>query len=367
MSRLFFCGRLIAPWICTLAIVLCSANIAAAQVSSVLPLPKYDLSSSWFGKGPVDFRNPPLFRSPYSFALGGGPSSTRFSGTYTNSQNQYPYSATSHANGGELCGTLSGYWPIGGSGFEYGGGINFCQDFTGTTTLFDIYRPGPDRRLTATVKPGSRFEPYIGFHVAGPGQTHFYFRGGANFAYEKLTLSREFSFANNEPPSASTNFWNVGVGLQAGIAGPLCSDCAWGSPVNFSLGGKFALYNTSHSVYLPSENLNITETATLRRTTQYSAIGTLSIPLNLSGRPYYNTSDRRLKRDIVLLSHLDNGLGIYAYRYLWSDQRFVGVMAQEVALVEPDAVLHGADGYLRVNYARLGLRLQTWEQWAAAR
>jgi hypothetical protein len=41
-------------------------------------------------------------------------------------------------------------------------------------------------------------------------------------------------------------------------------------------------------------------------------------------------------------------------------------MAQEVAAVKPEAVLRGADGYLRVHYERLGLRLQTWEQWAAA-
>jgi hypothetical protein len=41
-------------------------------------------------------------------------------------------------------------------------------------------------------------------------------------------------------------------------------------------------------------------------------------------------------------------------------------MAQEVAAVKPEAVRRGADGYLRVDYARLGLRLQTWDQWAAA-
>jgi hypothetical protein len=76
-------------------------------------------------------------------------------------------------------------------------------------------------------------------------------------------------------------------------------------------------------------------------------------------------SDVRVKRDIALLGHLDNGLGIYSYRYLWSDQRYVGVMAQEVALVRADAVEHGADGYLRVNYARLGLHLQTWDEWKA--
>jgi Chaperone of endosialidase len=77
-------------------------------------------------------------------------------------------------------------------------------------------------------------------------------------------------------------------------------------------------------------------------------------------------SDIRLKRDIARVGELDSGIDLYRYRYLWSDTIYVGVMAQEVATVKPEAVLRGADGYLRVDYARLGLRLQTWDQWAAA-
>jgi len=41
-------------------------------------------------------------------------------------------------------------------------------------------------------------------------------------------------------------------------------------------------------------------------------------------------------------------------------------MAQEVATVVPEAVSSGRDGYLRVDYGRLGLTMQTWDQWAAA-
>jgi hypothetical protein len=74
-------------------------------------------------------------------------------------------------------------------------------------------------------------------------------------------------------------------------------------------------------------------------------------------------SDIRLKRDIVRVGTLDNGLGLYRYRYLWSDQLFVGVMAQEVAAIRPDAVMTADDGYMRVDYARLGLRLMTWDEW----
>ncbi len=97
--------------------------------------------------------------------------------------------------------------------------------------------------------------------------------------------------------------------------------------------------------------------------------------MNMRGTPWQRAacaagacvpSDIRLKRDIALIGRLDNGLGLYRYRYTWSDQLYVGVMAQEVAAVRPDAVAQGPDGYLRVDYAALGLQLQTWEQWAAS-
>jgi outer membrane immunogenic protein len=70
-------------------------------------------------------------------------------------------------------------------------------------------------------------------------------------------------------------------------------------------------------------------------------------------------SDARLKRDITLIGRRDDGLGIYRYRYLWSDTVYVGVMAQEVALLHPQAIVRSAfDDYLRVDYARLGMQLK---------
>jgi len=41
------------------------------------------------------------------------------------------------------------------------------------------------------------------------------------------------------------------------------------------------------------------------------------------------------------------------------------VMAQEVQTVMPEAVKHGADGYMRVSYDLLGLPFETYEQWVA--
>ena len=77
-------------------------------------------------------------------------------------------------------------------------------------------------------------------------------------------------------------------------------------------------------------------------------------------------SDRRLKKDISKVGRTDLGIDLYRYRYLWSEQEYVGVMAQDVAAIRPDAVIKGDDGYLRVDYAAIGARLQTLDEWARA-
>jgi hypothetical protein len=75
-------------------------------------------------------------------------------------------------------------------------------------------------------------------------------------------------------------------------------------------------------------------------------------------------SDIRLKHDITPLGRLDNGIGLYRFRYKGSDRTvYVGVMAQEVREVVPGAVTRGRDGYLRVRYERLGLEFMTWDAW----
>jgi hypothetical protein len=70
-----------------------------------------------------------------------------------------------------------------------------------------------------------------------------------------------------------------------------------------------------------------------------------------------DVSDMRLKRDIVLVGRRSDGLGIYRFRYVWSETVHVGVMAQEVALLHPDAVVRDdLTGFMAVNYTRLGLQ-----------
>ena len=61
-----------------------------------------------------------------------------------------------------------------------------------------------------------------------------------------------------------------------------------------------------------------------------------------------------------------DGIGLYRFQYNWSDQVYVGVIAQEVEALRPDAVTRGRDGYLRVYYDKLGIKFRTYEDWLAA-
>ena len=80
----------------------------------------------------------------------------------------------------------------------------------------------------------------------------------------------------------------------------------------------------------------------------------------------FRHSDIRLKEDIVPLGRLDNGIGLYRFRYRGGDHTtYVGVMAQDVQTIVPDAVSRGRDGYLLVDYDRLHLRFLTGEEWVA--
>ncbi|MFZ0236614.1 MAG: tail fiber domain-containing protein, partial [Xanthobacteraceae bacterium] len=62
----------------------------------------------------------------------------------------------------------------------------------------------------------------------------------------------------------------------------------------------------------------------------------------------------------------NNGLGLYRFSYNGSNTPYVGVIAQEVAQVAPEAVTRGRDGYLRVYYDKLGVKFQRYDQWRAS-
>lgn len=66
-----------------------------------------------------------------------------------------------------------------------------------------------------------------------------------------------------------------------------------------------------------------------------------------------NWSDRRLKRNIERIGTHKLGIGIYKFDYIWGEPS-IGVMADEVRSVMPDAVMTQPNGFDMVDYGKLG-------------
>lgn len=65
-------------------------------------------------------------------------------------------------------------------------------------------------------------------------------------------------------------------------------------------------------------------------------------------------SDPKVKTNIEKVGQLDNGLGVYEFEYLFDPgKRWIGVMADEVSLFQPDALGPKISGYQTVDYAKI--------------
>lgn len=69
-------------------------------------------------------------------------------------------------------------------------------------------------------------------------------------------------------------------------------------------------------------------------------------------------SDRRLKEAIVKVGKLIDGLNVYVFNYIGGTVKHIGLMADEVELYYPEAVIVGSDGFKLVNYA-----IPSWLGW----
>jgi len=66
----------------------------------------------------------------------------------------------------------------------------------------------------------------------------------------------------------------------------------------------------------------------------------------------FGYSDRRLKKNIKKIGRLMNGLYVYTFNYIWGGKSQIGVMADEVKKVIPEAVVE-VYGYDLVNYTKV--------------
>ena len=70
-------------------------------------------------------------------------------------------------------------------------------------------------------------------------------------------------------------------------------------------------------------------------------------------------SDIRLKTEIKRVGELENGIPVYRWKWtkeakkIVGDQGTLGVLAQEILNIMPEAVSIGSDGYYQVDYGRV--------------
>lgn len=72
----------------------------------------------------------------------------------------------------------------------------------------------------------------------------------------------------------------------------------------------------------------------------------------LGGAAITKFSDRRLKTNVRKLWTKANGLGVYAFNYIWSKVPEIGYMADEVQTLFPQAIVQHPSGYLMVDYGK---------------
>jgi len=90
-------------------------------------------------------------------------------------------------------------------------------------------------------------------------------------------------------------------------------------------------------------------------------MGTATVGKDGTNSRKNNQSDRATKVNIVRIDTHPLGIGLYLFDYKpefrdeWGHGRQFGVMADEVEAVMPNAVSVHTNGYMKVDYAKLGI------------
>lgn len=94
---------------------------------------------------------------------------------------------------------------------------------------------------------------------------------------------------------------------------------------------------------------------TSTQTNHPSMMSTIGQGIGAAGSIFGMFSDERLKEDIAPVGKLNDGQNVYSYRYKGDPVPRIGLMAQEVERVHPEAVSEHPSGYKMVDY-RLATR-----------
>ena len=156
--------------------------------------------------------------------------------------------------------------------------------------------------------------------------------GWSNFQYNELSTLFEFKYEAPDDPSLL-----VSDGIDYNF-----SRNTWHSWSTLN-----AVYSSVQFDWTAPGSINVT-ISIRRKSDQVVQVSSTILLSNAVSDPGGDISDIRLKSNIVRIGTHDSGIGIYEYDIF--NRREIGLMAQEVLNVKPEAVIEGSDGYFRVNY-----------------
>ena len=216
---------------------------------------------------------------------------------------------------------------------------------------------------------GETVMPFGGSYFAGATQVKLDPNTPSNLDYTGATInfltkyvSQTTSLATYTPPApqasggAGAGATQLTAGTQPGPGGPgsviIQAVSALGVPVVTNV--------VSAAVHIGTAAVNAVE----------NVVNAVSTPIvngvnSVVSSIKHLFSDRRLKRAIKYLRTLDNGVKIYSFKYLWSNQTFVGVIAQDLIGTEFESALHKNMGFYTVDYSKIGFEMTTLEDYEA--
>jgi len=95
-----------------------------------------------------------------------------------------------------------------------------------------------------------------------------------------LTLTSDQSFFGGGVPSISEANWQAGLAVMAGLSTFACPDCIAGNPLKVGVEGR-ARFFPSESISLVSPAFGFEETGSTGRTTDYSVLFVISVPIEI--------------------------------------------------------------------------------------
>jgi Chaperone of endosialidase len=172
-------------------------------------------------------------------------------------------------------------------------------------------------------------------------------------AYGIGTNAGNSAVQNNQ--QGNNNFYQNGQVMQQGFSGAIGANNSAGSMLN-------SLYGNQLNAWSTQQQANATSSAGIG-----SLVGTIGAGVMTGGTGSIGgllasklaASDINIKQNIKRIGTLDNGVPVYAFEYkqeykdAWGHGMRIGVMAQEIESIIPDAVSLHEDGYKVVDYEKV--------------